>query len=180
MSNNYCIFQCHDLQSCFINQKPFLGSELIFMDYDCRTVHYLAPFLRMEKLKRPLCWANVKRFYVMMLSSQSEEPIHFHSESANKNCTQIKTNVERFCVITLSSQSGESIHFQSESANTICAQIKTNVERFSVMTLSSHLLSKWIDKKMASKSKQMLHRAFRSDISMSAFDHFSTRRKEAW
>ena len=70
-------------------------------------------------------------FCAMMLNSQSEEPIHFQSESADNNCTQIKTNVEpickltlnnlfeRFSVMTLNSQSEEPIHFVSEWANRI-------------------------------------------------------------
>ena len=34
----------------------------------------------------------------MALNGQSDEPIHFQSESANKSCAQIKTSVKHFCV----------------------------------------------------------------------------------
>ena len=40
-------------------------------------------------------WANVERFYVMMLNSQLEAPIHFQSESANKHWGQIQTNASQ-------------------------------------------------------------------------------------
>ena len=62
----------------------------------------------------------------MTLNSQSEELIHFQSESANGNSAQIKTNVERFCVMTLSNQSEALIHFQSDSTIKNCEQIKAN------------------------------------------------------
>ena len=65
------------------------------------------------------------------LNGQSDVSIHFLSELANKNYTQIKANVERFCAMTLSSLSDEPINFQSELANKNCTQIKTNVEHFS-------------------------------------------------
>ena len=65
----------------------------------------------------------------MMLYSQSQEPVHFQSESANKNCAPAKTKVKRFGMMTLNSLSEEPIHFQSESANGNYTHIKTNVSQ---------------------------------------------------
>ena len=54
---------------------------------------------KMIALQSSTCFFNVERFSVMTLNSQSEEAIHFQSESANKRCASFKTNVERFCMI---------------------------------------------------------------------------------
>ena len=53
---------------------------------------------------------------MITLESQSEERIHYQSESANENWKHILKNVKRFCVMMMSSQSEEPVYFQSESA----------------------------------------------------------------